>query len=187
MVSSPVFGIESLLDQVFATLSGFDYEVWMSHKGTLPTNPRKSNFENCLDAVARCDLFLAIITGRYGSAAPGQLSISHQELQRAIELNKPRWCLVHHNVTIARQLYKQFRSKDGKGWKRRIKRSGVLEDVRIIDMYDEAVQSDRPPDMRTANWAQEYFTSDDALRFLVTQFADTALMRSLVAPEHSGG
>ena len=114
MVSSTVFGIESLLDQVFATLDGLGYEVWMSHKGTIPTNPHRSNFGNCLDAVSECDLFLALITGRYGSTAPGELSITHQEIHRAIALDKLRWFLVHHDVTVARQLLRQFRARTGR-------------------------------------------------------------------------
>ena len=62
MVSSTVYGIEELLDQVYALLNGFGYEVWMSHKGTVPIYPDKTAFESCLLAAERCDLFLAIIT-----------------------------------------------------------------------------------------------------------------------------
>ena len=63
MVSSAVYGIEPLLDQVFATLKGFGYQVWMSHKGTIPVHPKKTAFQSCLEAVERCDIFLGIITG----------------------------------------------------------------------------------------------------------------------------
>ena len=83
MVSSTVYGIEELLEQVFALLSGFGYEVRMSHKGTAPILPNQTAPESCLTAVGNCDLFLAIITPRYGSGeVDGQLSITHQELLR---------------------------------------------------------------------------------------------------------
>ena len=36
MVSSTVYGIEELLERVYTLLIAFGYEVWMSHKGTLP-------------------------------------------------------------------------------------------------------------------------------------------------------
>ena len=85
MVSSTVYGIEDLLDQVYALLSGFGYEVWCSHKGTMPVYPNKTAFESCLLAVERCDLFLGIITPHYGSGVvSGGLSITHQELLKAI-------------------------------------------------------------------------------------------------------
>ena len=48
LVSSTVYGIEELLEQIFAMLNGFGYQVWMSFKGTLPVDPQKSNFDNCL-------------------------------------------------------------------------------------------------------------------------------------------
>lgn len=102
LVSSTVYGFEDLLDQVYAVLHGFGYEVWMSHKGTVPVDPGKTAFENCLEAVDRCDLFLSIITPFYGSGkVDGELSITHQELLRAIEKNKPRWIVAHDHIPFA--------------------------------------------------------------------------------------
>ena len=138
-------------------------------------------------AVLDCFMFLGIITGRYGSSAPGEPSITHQETRRAVELDKPRWFLVHHNVTIARQLLRQFRSKAGTGWRVRVKGCPILDDVRIIELYDEAIQSNRPLQNRSANWVQPFFAPDDVLRFLVTQFADPARIRSLLSGEARGG
>jgi hypothetical protein len=111
MVSSTIYGLESLLDQIYAVLTGFGYEVWMSHKGTVPTDSRHHAFEDCLIAVERCDLFLGLITGRYGSGRPedGSPSIIHQEMRRAVEMKKPRWFLVQYEVIVARDLLRQFR------------------------------------------------------------------------------
>ena len=105
MVSSTVYGIEDLLNQIFATLEGYEYTVWMSHKGTIPVTSKKTAFGNCLEAVDKCDAFLGIITGRYGSGVgSNKKSITHREIIRAIRSNKLRWFLVHHDVTVARQL-----------------------------------------------------------------------------------
>jgi hypothetical protein len=41
MVSSTVYGIEELLEQIYAMLSGFGYEVWCSHKGTVTVYPHQ--------------------------------------------------------------------------------------------------------------------------------------------------
>ena len=93
MVSSTVYGIEELLEKIYATLTAFGYDVWMSHKGTLPVSSTRTAFENCLHGVEQCDLFFGLITPQYGSGVPGkgELSITHEELLKAIELNKPRW------------------------------------------------------------------------------------------------
>ncbi len=172
LVSSAVHGIESLLDQVYAVLDGFGYTVWMSYKGTIPVDPSKSNFENCIAAVDNCDLFLGIITGEYGSGRMGgEDSITHREMLRAIAKDKLRWFLVHHNVDVARQLLKQFRTPTGR-WKTgfHLERNPILEDRRIIDMYEAAVRKDVPLGHRTGNWVQPYFTPKDAITFVTTQF-----------------
>ena len=57
MVSSTVYGIEELLERVYSLLTAFGYDVWMSHKGTMPIMSSKTAFQNCLDAVEKCDLF----------------------------------------------------------------------------------------------------------------------------------
>ena len=74
LVSSTVYGVEELLERIYVLLTQYGYDVWMSHKGTMPVLPDRSNSENCLAAVEACDLFLGIITTQYGSGkmrAPG--------------------------------------------------------------------------------------------------------------------
>ncbi len=174
MVSSAVFGIEDLLNQVYTVLSRYGFEVWMSYKGTIPTDPKRSNFENCLQAVNDCDLFLGIICGRYGSGVNANgLSITHLELQAAIQVNKPRWFLVHTDVVVARQLLRQFRfDADGKPKQLDFKRTSVLENIRILDMYEQAIRHDVPLASRTGNWVQPYIHHADVLEFLRAQFRE---------------
>lgn len=111
MVSSTVYGIEELLDRVYTLLTSFGYEVWMSHKGTVPVFSNRTAFGNCLQAVKDCDLFLGIITPNYGSGQDpkdsSSLSITHQEILKAIELNNLggcwltiMWYLPVHYLTI---------------------------------------------------------------------------------------
>ena len=94
MVSSSVYGMEDDLRRIHALLKGFGYRVWMSHVGSVPKNPGKSAFEDCLIAVRKCDFFLGIIRNRYGSgrADKAEKSITHLEVLEAIKLKKPRWC-----------------------------------------------------------------------------------------------
>ena len=44
MVSSTVYGIEELLDRIYTLLIP-QYEVWMSHKGTMPVFSKRSAFD----------------------------------------------------------------------------------------------------------------------------------------------
>ena len=102
-------------------------------------------------------------------------------------MQKLRWFLVHHNVIIARQLLRQFRKRSSEGWRVRVRGCSVLDDVRILEMYEEAIRQDLPLDRRAGNWAQPFFTADDVLRFLVTQFADPERVRRLLAGNPLGG
>jgi hypothetical protein len=177
LVSSTVYGIEELLDRVYTLLTSFGYEVWMSHKGTVPVRSDRTAFENCLAAVETCDLFLGIITPNYGSGQdkqkPNELSITHQEVRRAIELKKPRWLLAHEHVVFAWSLLKNLGHKDKASRKKlsaAFKRTPILDDLRVLDLYEEAIVDEIPLSERDGNWVQKFRSDDDGSQFVASQF-----------------
>lgn len=173
LVSSTVYGVEELLDRVYVVLTQYGYDVWMSHKGTMPVFPDRSNFENCLAAVEACDLFLGIITTQYGSGTPAkdQRSITHEELLKAIELDKPRWILAHDQVVFARSLLRSLGyDTAAKREALSLKKSLVIRDLRVIDMYEAAIRHDIQVQARTGNWVQKFVTPQDAQLFASAQF-----------------
>lgn len=176
MVSSTVYGIEELLDRVYTMLNSFGYEVWMSHKGTIPVFSNRTAFENCLQAVEDCDLFLGIITANYGSGQdpndPLSLSITHQEILKAINLDKPRWLLAHDNVVFARSMlsYLGHNGKEGRAGLK-LKKNSLFTDLRVIDLYEDAIIAHQPQlDERKGNWVQKYYSNDDGWTFINAQF-----------------
>lgn len=183
MVASSVYGFETELNQLCAVLAGYGYDVWNSHLGTIPNHPAKSNLENCLDAVRQCHAFLGIIRPIYGTGVVDERSITHEEMRLAVSLKKPRWFLVHDQVTFARQLFRQFLfRKDGTPKKRRFafKKTAVLDDLRVFNMYDDVVQSDVALQDRKGNWAQEFHTLAEALVYLRVQFDNPDHVRQIV-------
>jgi len=177
VVSSTVYGIEELLERVYTLLTSYGYEVWMSHKGTLPVRSDRTAFENCLAAVEKCDLFLGIITPYYGSGRdpmkPEELSITHQEMRLAIELKKPRWILAHDHVVFARSLLANlgFQGTDGRKHLS-LSKKPILDDLRILDMYEEATidAEDIPLADRDGNWVQKFQNTEDGSLFVGAQF-----------------
>ena len=174
MVSSTVYGIEELLERIYTLLTAFGYEVWMSHKGTLPVSSERSTFEDCIKAVEDCDLFLGIITTHYGSGIDrNDLSITHQEMNKAIELDKPRWFLAHDHVVFARKFlqdlgYKTIEQRSTLSLK---SKASSISDLRVIKMYEEATMENLPLDDRQGNWVQKFERDDDANLFVVSQFS----------------
>lgn len=180
MVSSTVYGIEELLDRIYTLLTTFGYEVWMSHKGTVPVFSSRTAFDNCLQAVTRCDLFLGIITPNYGSGQnpedPSDLSITHKEILKAIELRKPRWLLAHENVVFARSLLNNlgYRGREKRA-ELNLKKNQVFSDLRIIDLYEDAIMDHSLPeavplDERKGNWVQKFQSDHDGTVFVNAQF-----------------
>lgn len=182
MVSSTVYGIEEMLDDIYEQLSSYGYEVWMSHKGTMPLRSNKTAFENCIWAVENCDLFLGIITTSYGSGLdsnnPDAISITHQEALEAIKSNKPRWFLAHEHVLFARTLLTNL-GYQGKSERRKLtlRRNPIFSDLRIINLYEDATIDQEPPNAvalaeRKGNWVQKYRTPEEVLLFIKAQFSN---------------
>jgi hypothetical protein len=114
--------------------------------------------------------------------APNQRSITHREVVRAVSQRKPRWFLVHHDVVVARQLLKQFRF-DSEGKKKPhafFRKTAVLEDIRVLEMYESATRHNLPLSRRAGNWVQEYSSHTDALRFIEAQLREPARIRRLL-------
>lgn len=178
LVSSTVYGYEEFLESIYALLETFGYDVVMSHKGTVPIDPNLSAMSNCLEAVTECDLFLGLILPRYGSGKESTdgLSITHREALRAIEMNKPRWFLVHEHVAIARQLLDPYRDETRKpGFKLKpgieFKTTPILSDLRVLELYEVAMRHEVPNvAARRGNWVQPYGPDDDARLFATAQF-----------------
>ncbi|WP_025556802.1 DUF4062 domain-containing protein [Vibrio parahaemolyticus] len=174
MVSSTVYGVEEVLDRVYSLLTAFGYEVWMSHKGTVPVSSNETAFESCLKAVEKCDLFLGIITPQYGSGVDASgLSITHKEMKKAIELNKPRWFLAHDQVVFARRLLMDlgYKTQEQRSELELRKGASSISNIKVLDLYEDATMENLPLDDREGNWVQKFDRDDDANLFVVAQFS----------------
>ena len=117
---------------------------------------------------------MGIITTQYGSGvAKGKLSITHQEMKKAIALNKPRWILAHDQVVFARRLLKDLECVGAAKQKEFKLKKGAssIDDLRIIKMYEDAIIDHMPLDERQGNWVQKFERDDDANLFIVAQFS----------------
>lgn len=178
MVSSAVYGYQEFLDRIYDVLTNLGYEVWMSHKGTMPVTSDNDTIANCLHAVDDCDLFLGIITTQYGKTERDGKSATHLEFERAIAKNKLRWFLVDDKVVFARRLLNRF-FRDEKQEeqvdfrKLHFKAMPSLSDLRLFDMYEIAANGlkDAEGNVRAVDWVQEYGEADAALLFAMAQFS----------------
>lgn len=172
MISSNVYGIEELLERIYSLLFSSGYEVWMSHKGTMPVYSNKTALENCLSAVDDCDLFLGLITPYYGSSGTSEISFTHEEMRKAIKTKKPRWILAHDHVIFARLLLKDLGyNKENRSLLKINKKASSISDLRVIDMYEEATLDHVELSERRGNWVQKYHSDEDAQLYAFAQFS----------------
>ena len=59
--------------------------------------------------------------------------------------------------------------------------TAVLDDARILEMYESAIRGDIPLAERTGNWVQEYIDTQDVLRFLEAQFSDVNGLKAFLS------
>lgn len=178
MVSSTVYGIRPLLKQIYGMLTGYGYDVLMSDRATVAVDPRKHNFDSCIRAVERCDLFLGLITPFYGTGVSPKenRSITHMELLKAIDLDRPRFMLCHQAVVSSRVLLNTLTYSDqplkGAAGREPLKlvSKSVLSDLRTIDMLEAALNEGPDFDERTNHWVQEYESEDDVKAYVATNF-----------------
>jgi len=172
MVASSVIGYEDQVDQVCGLFEQMGYRPISSHYKTMLVDPSKSNLENCLTAVENCDAFFGIIRPNYGTGVIGETSITHEEMKKAIELKKPRWFVAHRDIRVARVLLKQYRYlPDGSlNPDFTYRPNKLMDDIRVIDMYNDTILNDIPPEERVGHWADEYFNIKDIEKVIETQF-----------------
>ena len=178
MVSSSVYGSQSLLRQAYATLLSFGYDVICSPVGTMSVSPSRSNLENCLQAVKECDIFIGFIRPIYGSGRDSNRtkSVTHLDLEQAIALDRARWMLAHSSVVKMRSLVRHvFYNVDGTRNRRKFKvLKGEFDDPRVIEMYELAADSNsqKPWSQRVNHWVHEYHYDFEALDFIRAQFGN---------------
>ncbi|HAY3534689.1 DUF4062 domain-containing protein [Elizabethkingia anophelis] len=173
MLSSTVYHFKNEIEQIYATLTGMGYEVLCSHMGTIYNIPGQPPLVSCLKAVEDCDFFFGIVLPFYGSG------ITFQEFEKAIELDKPRGFLAHSHVVFAKQLLKQkMFYRDGRRKNFKLKKTNVLDDLRVIDMYNIAIGEGLP--LGNRRWTQEFYRYPlDGAPFVVSQFGDERFIRDL--------
>lgn len=173
MIASSVFGFEDQVERICGLFEQMGYQPINSHYKTMPVDPSKSNLENCLASVENCDIFFGVLRPFYGTGIIGVTSITHQEMKKAIELKKPRWFIAHRDIRVARVLLKQYRYLPDGNLNPNFNYSSnkLMDDIRVVDMYNDIILNEINPEERIGHWTDEYFNIKDIEKVIETQFS----------------
>jgi hypothetical protein len=187
-VASTVYNFQSDLNRIYSLLDGLGYDVFMSHKGTIPLDSSKSCATVCTDGVETCDVFLGFIRPDYGSGVleKGGDSITHMEFKAAMQRNIPRFVLCDYRVTFTRSLFKD--SFIIENFTKKIISFDAISfdnckvmDTRCVTMYNEAIKDkERPASKRTGNWVQECYDFDAIKMHVESQFKYSERIKKLI-------
>src|SRR6266851_5171519 len=76
-LSSTCYDLEDFRALIRAEIEKLGYEVWASESQDFPVHSGLHNHDNCLRNVEACDLYVLIISNRYGSTYDGKLYPKH--------------------------------------------------------------------------------------------------------------
>jgi hypothetical protein len=62
--------------------------------------------------------------------------------------------------------------EDGSRNEFEIQKTAVLDSIKVVDMYNEAIQNHLDSDKRRSHWTHPFFKTTETYDFLKTQFSD---------------
>jgi len=187
-IASTVYNFHNELNSIYALLDGLGYDVYMSHKGSLPLDSKVSNLENCTNGVEGCDVFVGFIRPDYGSGVfkKGDKSITHQEFETAYKKDIPRFVLADYRVSFTRDLFRKNKViKNNSNEKLKFEdisfKDNKVMDTRCVEMYNEAIKDkERPASKRKGNWVQSYIELPDIMLHIDAQFKEPERIKKLI-------
>jgi GTPase SAR1 family protein len=170
-LSSTILDLKDLRDALVTWLTEDGHQIIASEKGTLPIEPGRHSYEQCLKAAAECDCLVAVIDGRFGGEYPtkgSNQSITEAEIEVAITQGKKTLVFVRQSVWDALATQNAaIRSGEVKDhWTV----NNIIEDVQIFGLIDRLRR--RPKD----NWIFMFNSPTDLIATIRTQIDSSQSM-----------
>lgn len=200
MLASTVYGFEDQLSKIIADLENQNFRIINSFYGSIKVNPKHSNLDNCIRAVEDTEWFLGIVRPYYGTGnirdsdakKSEDKNITFEEIKKAVELDLPRWFYVHRDVQFGCKILDYvtvnttFEEKKSGVATNELQTNPYI-DPKTIQLYNYVIKDhETNVALRNGNWAQEFFTISEALRYIHTQFSDTSFITELLKSKKNG-
>lgn len=112
-ISSTFYDLKYIRNEIESFVRRMGYDPILNERGRIAYPGDRKLDESCYQEVENCDMLVAIIGGRWGSASTvnPQYSISQEELRRAHKKNKQIFVFVENPVFHELQTYRRNKGK----------------------------------------------------------------------------
>jgi hypothetical protein len=117
-ISSTYYDMRHVRNAVKNFIKSIGFEPVLSEEFKVFYDHGKSAQQACLDEIKKCDIYILIIGGRYGSIFPNEtLSITHKEFREACEVGLPMFSFIDTYVNNDYTFYCGNKDKTGYSYK----------------------------------------------------------------------
>jgi len=136
-VSSTCFDLAEERSQLERFISSYGYQPVLSEYSDVFFDPDEHTHDACVKEIQHCDIFVLIISGRFGGEAKsGQgESITQSEYREARKLNLPIFTFVKSDVLQAQLYYKQNLKKVDEAFARKITYPGITKQSDAVKIF----------------------------------------------------
>jgi nucleoside 2-deoxyribosyltransferase len=130
-ISSTFYNLKQVRADLEAFVKSLGYDPVLNERGAVPYGNDQRLEEYCYKEIDLCDIVVAIIGGRFGSASQHEpYSISQMELKTAVELGKPLYIFVEQAVLSEFRTYHKNIGNESIMY-------AFVDDIRVYHFLDE--------------------------------------------------
>ena len=138
-VSSTISDLKDLRSSLYNRLHNWGLYPIAFEAGSIVINPSKDVIAACIKAASECDVFVLIISGKFGSEYENEnISITWKEYRTARESDAVIIPFIHHHVLAIKKFIGEYKNElNGYLTNKRLKETDTIDDIRILEFIDE--------------------------------------------------
>lgn len=169
-VSSTCYDLQEERAQLERFISGYGFTPVLSEYSGVYYDVDEHTHESCVNEVAHCDMFVLIISGRYGGKYKGGNgeSITQAEYNKARELGLPVFTFVKADVSSAQHYYKENSRENTREFAEKINYPAIQKQGDAVSIFNFIESVHRAS---TNNGIETYQSFTDIEKHLKKQWA----------------
>ncbi len=136
-ISSTCYDLEEERTQLERFINSYGFQSILSEYSDVFYDPDEHTHESCVKEVIHCDIFILIISGRFGGkyvSGSGE-SVTQAEYNEARKLNIPIFAFVKSDVLQAQLYYKENIKSEGKDFAKKIHYPSIKKQSDAISIF----------------------------------------------------